>query len=104
MECNEAYESHYRTPFKVPHADYPYPEEPSPPQPAIQSESFVTAQVKTEQLDNCASPSTIMSSPAATTRQSSPLSVASSHDGSSYSEVGKYTSVLVNALLYEYIN
>ena len=104
VECNEAYESHYKTPFKIHHAEYPHPEDHTPPQPAIQSESLVTAQVKTEQLDSCTSPSTIMSSPAATTRQSSPLSVASSHDGSSYSEVGECKSVLINALLCKYIN
>ena len=90
VECNQAYESHYKTPFEVHHAEYPYPEGSSPSQSSVQSESLVTAQVKTEQLENCSSPSsTVVSSSAATTRQSSPLSIVSGQDGNSYPEVGK---------------
>lgn len=82
MECNQAYESHYKTPFRIHHAEYPYPEDSSP----SQSEPPVTIPVKAEQLENCpSSPNTMMSSSTTTTGQSSPLSVAGSHE---YSEVG----------------
>lgn len=89
VECNQAYESHYKTPFKVHHADYPCIEDSSnSTQSSSQSNSPVMAQVKSEQLENCSSPSTVMLSSAATTRQSSPLSMISGQDGGSHHEVG----------------
>lgn len=96
VECNQAYESHYKTPFKIHHAEYPYPEDSNnPSQSSSQTDLPVAAQVKTEQLETCSSPSTVMPLSAATTRQSSPLSIMSSQDGSSLTEVGNYAFHLI---------
>ena len=71
MECNTAYESHYKTPFKVPHADDPLAGDTSPSQLSSQSNSPAASQLKSETTSSCGSPDPLPLSSTATT----PLSV-----------------------------
>jgi len=72
VECNTAYESHYKTPFKVAHADDPLAGDSSPSSLlSSQSNSPAASHVKSETTSSCGSPDPLPLSSAAST----PLSV-----------------------------